>query len=63
MSFIICLSKCIYQKDGVCFLDKSVSTGYESNSGCIYYIPKDDAKFNELKADINIYKQTDITLK
>jgi hypothetical protein len=41
MSLIACTCDCIYQKDGLCTLERAVSRGVPSGpEACVNYIPK-----------------------
>lgn len=40
MSLIACLSRCVYQQDGYCALERAASAGAPNNiETCIHYIP------------------------
>ena len=42
MSYIPCISTCVYQQDGYCHLEQSASCGVlGSESDCLYFVPKE----------------------
>ncbi|MEG2378347.1 MAG: hypothetical protein RSC43_08345 [Clostridia bacterium] len=50
MSFIACTSSCVYQHDGCCNLEQAASGGVTSDTGCIHYVPKNGAKYDDFIA-------------
>ncbi len=41
MSLISCTNNCVYQEEGCCTLERTVSSGQPSNrASCIHFIPK-----------------------
>ena len=48
MSLIPCTSLCVYQLDGTCTLQRTMSSGTAANSvsGCVHFIQVSDSDFS-----------------
>jgi hypothetical protein len=51
MSYIACTSDCVYQKDGVCTLERAASVNSLTSKGnaCVHYIKKNKNKESRQK--------------
>ncbi len=58
MSIIPCISKCKFQKNGICVLESTNYYVTSLNCGCVYYVPKDECKYKKAssKKDGNLLK-------
>lgn len=57
MSYIACISDCVYQKDGVCCLERaaSVNSPISKSNACIHYIKKKQEQRKQTKIKAHTY--------
>ena len=52
MSLIPCTDPCIYQREGLCALDRACSAGVPSAGGCVHFLPRPSQKDRQGLPDV-----------